>query len=105
MNTLSAPQVLERLSQNPDLKLVMTLSPTAFSKCHIPQSINIWNLELAEEQLPKEAEIIVYCSDHSCQASYQAYRGLEKLGYQNIWRFSGGLREWSEAGFTLETSI
>ena len=105
MNTLTAPQVKIKLQQNPNIQLVMTLGPKAFEKCHIPRSINIWDIETAKQQFSKTTEIIVYCSDHNCLASYQAYHELEKAGYQNIWRFSGGLREWNEFGYPLIQSI
>lgn len=101
MKTLTAPQVKNKLENDPEVQLVMTLYPQAFDKCHIPKSINIWDIEMAKQRFSKSTEIIVYCSDHTCMASYQAYHELEKAGYQNIWRFSGGLREWNEAGYPL----
>ena len=102
MRTLNAKQVKKLLDQYPDTQLVMTLSPLAFQKAHIPGSTNISDIQTAIQQFSKETKIIVYCSDHSCMASYAAYQQLEQAGYQNIWRFSGGLVEWSEAGFSLE---
>ena len=46
MNTLTAPQVRNKMQENPNVQLVMTLSPQAFAKCHIPMSINIWDIEM-----------------------------------------------------------
>ncbi len=101
MKTLSAYQVKNRIEVNPDVKLVMTLGPDSYAKCHIPNSLNIWNIEAAKVVLPHDCEIIVYCSDQSCLASYYAYQQLERNGYRNIWRFAGGLLEWSKANLPL----
>ena len=104
MKTLSALQVKNKLAQNPNTKLVMTLSPKAFAKCHIPGSLNIWNIETAKMKFGANTEIIVYCSDKTCVASVYAYQQLEQAGYNRIWRFSGGLVEWHQAGYPLVES-
>lgn len=102
MKTLNAQQVKNQIEQHPETQLVMTLSPLAFQKAHIPGSTNIWDIQTAIQQFSKETKIIVYCSDQTCMASYAAYKQLESAGFQNIWRFAGGLVEWMEAGFELE---
>ena len=104
MKTLTAHQVRQKLKLNPGIKLVMTLGPQAFTKSHIPNSLNIWNIEVAKEEFSKDTEIIVYCSDTNCMASYQAYHQLEKASFENIWRFSGGLVEWNGSGYPLSGS-
>ena len=101
MKILTAQQVNNKIKENPTIQLVMTLGPKAFAKAHIPGSHNIWDINLAKEQFPKDTEIIVYCSDKTCMASYAAYQQLEHAGYQHIWRFAGGLVEWSEAGYEV----
>jgi len=104
MKTLSALQVKNKIAQNPKTKLVMTLGPHAYAKCHIPGSLNIWNIESAKMQFERNVEIIVYCSDRTCLASIYAYQQLEQAGYSRIWRFSGGLVEWNKAGYPLVES-
>ena len=101
MHILSAHQVKTKLKEDRDIQLIMTLHPTAFRKCHIPGSINIWNIEKAVASLSRHAEIIVYCSDLHCRSSYLAYQQLEQKGFTNIWRFAGGLVEWEAAGYPL----
>ena len=101
MRTLSAIEVKNRIKQNSKVHLVNTLNGNAFIKAHIPNSLNITSMKVAELLFDKDDEIIVYCSDVTCTASYYAYKQLEAVGYTNIWRFAGGLREWSENGFPL----
>ena len=103
MKILTAIQVRKLLKSDPEIRLVMVLGNKAYEKAHIPGSINISNIEDARIEFPRHTKIIVYCSDHACVASYQAYLLLENAGYKNIWRFAGGLREWSDAGYELNT--
>lgn len=103
MNILSAREVKKHLEENPQTFLIMTLQPAVFAKGHIPGSINIWRIDQALELIPQNAQIIVYCSDRACRSSFMAYQLLEKNGYQHIWRFAGGLVEWTELGYPLRS--
>jgi rhodanese-related sulfurtransferase len=91
MKTLNATEVKNRINQNSNVYLVNTLSASAFQKAHIPNSLNINSMDTATELFGKNDEIIVYCSDVNCMASYYAYKQLELAGYTNIWQFAGGL--------------
>ena len=105
MKILNAQQVQHKLQANPDLQLIMTLGPDRFESARIPGSRNIWQIERALEQLEKGDEIIVYCSDVTCMASYHAYHLLLQAGFSRVWRFAGGLVEWAEAGYELEGNL
>ena len=101
MKILTAVQVKQMITDQPDIKLVMTLGPNSFAKCHIPGSLNIWDIETAKKEIPRNSKVIVYCSDTRCMASYYAYQQLEEAGYTQIWRFAGGLLEWDDLGYEL----
>ena len=101
MKILTAQEVKNRIDTTPGIKLVMTLRPDAYIKSHIPGSVNIWDINTAKKVFSKNTEIIVYCSDQTCMSSYYAYQQLEDAGFNNIWRFAGGLVEWDQAGFQL----
>jgi 3-mercaptopyruvate sulfurtransferase SseA len=45
--------------------------------------------------------IIIYCTDEACNRSIILYQKLDSFGYQKIFRFAGGLREWEAAGYEL----
>ena len=53
-------------------------------------------------QLRKDEEIVVYCTDHICNRSIVMYYQLEDLGYKNVFRYPGGIREWANNGQELE---
>jgi rhodanese-related sulfurtransferase len=58
--------------------------------------------EVAARRLPKDADIVVYCSGVSCPQSKLAAEKLQTLGYRNTVAFEGGLQAWKEAGFRIE---
>ncbi len=96
----------DRLDRDDDFVLVNVLGPESFEKGHVPCSINVPREEL-EEKAPrmwpdKNQEIVVYCSSYSCEASPQAARLLETLGYTNVVDFKGGLIDWEDAGYNIE---
>jgi rhodanese-related sulfurtransferase len=58
--------------------------------------------EVRGTNLPRNAEIIVYCDGPKCPMSRLAAEKLIKLGYDNVRAYEGGLEEWKAAGFPIE---
>lgn len=116
MNEISCKELKEKIERNDQFKLVNCLSKEKFEMMHIPGSINF---PLTPEifgdivRLKNELshffdigdEIVVYCTDNACQASIVIYNQLNELGYEKLKRFSGGLKEWQEDGYSLEGSL
>ena len=92
----------EKMDRGDDFKLVMTLAEWAYQMSHIPGSININNLQQAQDLLDPDDDIVVYCSDTNCLASRAAYHYLTSNGFKHVRRFSGGLADWQAAGLPLE---
>ena len=49
-----------------------------------------------------ETLIVVYCAEPSCGKARHVAEKLKKNGYRNVRVYSGGLVEWSHAGFPME---
>jgi rhodanese-related sulfurtransferase len=58
--------------------------------------------EVPATNLPKNAEIVVYCGGPKCRQSCMAAKKLVKLGYANVRAYEGGLEERKAAGLTVE---
>jgi rhodanese-related sulfurtransferase len=58
--------------------------------------------EVRSTNLPKNAEIIVYCGGPKCPQSRMAAEKLAKLGYDNVRAYEGGLEAWKAAGFATK---
>jgi len=103
MKTIDYNSFVEKLhSGQSTVKLLNALEPSPIRRLQIPNSINFHQVEDVEQVLSKDDEIIVYCTDTACNESTNLYYRLEHLGYRNVTRFSGGIREWDSNGQALE---
>lgn len=50
----------------------------------------------------KEAMIVVYCANAKCPASGLLAGRLVRMGYKNVWRYSGGIEEWEANSQKIE---
>lgn len=105
MKIMGREELKAKLDRGDNFKLVMTLDRRAYDRMHIPGSLHFNNLTEAMGQLKPEDEIVVYCSNVSCNASINAYQMLRSRGFQNLYRYAGGLAEWHEAGYPLEGNM
>ena len=102
MELISREELKAKLDRGDDFKLVNVLSDWAYRAKHIPGSLHINTVEQGLQQLQKDDDIVVYCSDAACVASQWAYRILKMHGYQHVRRYAGGLNDWEQAGYLLE---
>jgi rhodanese-related sulfurtransferase len=97
-----------RIQQNEEFVLVDALSPMSYAKSHLPGAISIppqWGEEWVRRRVPDpDTEIVVYCSNATCDSSVIVARRLADLGYRNIKHYAGGKEDWAEAGLPLEGS-
>jgi rhodanese-related sulfurtransferase len=109
MRTINANELKDLLDRGEDLVLLNVLDPDAFEHEHIPGSINIPNRrldfikEVEKVAERKDRRVIVHCSNKLCQQSPDAARKLERAGYTNVIEFQGGMAEWKQAGFGVES--
>ena len=52
----------------------------------------------------KEKTIVIYCGFVKCTRSHNGAAWAVKLGYKNVYRYSGGVFAWKGAKYPLETS-
>lgn len=48
------------------------------------------------------AKLVTYCGSSECPMSEKAAARLEDMGYKNVHRYQGGIKEWKEKGFPTE---
>ena len=82
------------------------LPAIAYAGAHLPGAVNITPERvdtLAERRIPdRDARVVVYCANPSCDSSVTVAARLVELGYTNVRHFSGGKQAWREAGLPLE---
>jgi len=54
--------------------------------------------------IPKDREVIIYCSGTECELSLFLARDMVYHGYENVYIFYGGWREWERARLPMEGS-
>lgn len=104
--TIDRETLKEKIDRGDDFHLVETLLPREYEKWHLPGAINIHFNRIgkeARERFSEDDQIVVYCHDEECRASPIAAEKLEKMGYKNVYEFSGGKAAWKEAGYPTES--
>jgi rhodanese-related sulfurtransferase len=103
MKTITCDELINKLMVDyTSFRLLNALEPSPVMTAQIPHSLNILKEEEILLRLKKDEEIIVYCTDHICNKSIVMYYRLESLGYKNVFRYPGGIREWVSIGQELE---
>src|SRR4051812_37292247 len=88
---LDRAELRARLAADNPPKLVMVASDFGFRAKHIPGSIHVHKQGEGFEQLDKDDDIIVYCSDIGCRASSAAIQIFLQRGFSKISHYAGGL--------------
>ncbi len=98
---------LRRRLRDSSLTIVDVLPAESYAAAHIPGALSM-PLELvasrARELLPdRDAEIVVYCGNLTCDRSEQAQQQLHELGYTNVRDYRAGIADWVESGEPTES--
>ena len=106
IQTVSTQELEERLRQGTRLEFWNVLTDEYFHGEMIPGSrrvpLDTVGKEVREANLPKGAEIVVYCAGPECPQSRLAAEKLRALGYTNVRAYEGGLEEWKSLGHDVE---
>ena len=102
IRTIGRDELKAKLDRGDDFKLIMALNRWAFEAKHIPGSVHFDSPDELYAVVAPDDEVVVYCSQVDCLSSVALYRDLVRRGYQHVWRYSGGLLDWEDAGLPLE---
>ena len=103
---ITRPALAEALlSKNPPI-LFEALDRKYFDVGHLPTARVLPPTEI-DAVVPahvarKDAPIVLYCASETCMNSHQAAERLEAQGYSNVAIYTGGKKDWQEAGLKLE---
>jgi len=81
--------------------------PEDYAYGHISGSINIPYDYIDDymdmlRAIPKDRDVIIYCSGTECELSLFLGRDMQYEGYEKIFVFYGGWREWQNAKLPIE---
>ncbi len=104
--TITREALRAKMEAQEDFVLVDVLSPESYAKGHLPGAINMPVSEIESEapgKLSIDDTIVVYCASFECHASPTAARKLEEMGYTRVIDYEGGLADWKDASYPLES--
>ncbi|MEV0614682.1 rhodanese-like domain-containing protein [Nonomuraea sp. NPDC050404] len=85
-----------------------TLGGQYYAQQHLPGALSLVESEVAERVgtlLPdKDAAVVTYCTNPSCNNSKAVANRLTALGYTNVRRYVEGIEDWVAAGLPVESS-
>ena len=101
MEDISTEELVELKESGEDFVLVGVLGEKYFEEEHIPGAINIPYENIASEVLErfdKDQKIVVYCKNKACNASPEAAKKLDQIGFKHVYDYDLGLQGWKDAG-------
>ena len=106
-NEITADELKRRMDGGDPPLIVDVMPPSQYLLLHLPGAINI-PLEYVHEvleYLPREQDMVFYCTNEDCELSKVAAKKLELHGFTNVLVFKGGLAEWENAGYMFSTIL
>jgi rhodanese-related sulfurtransferase len=102
---LTVDQVKAKLDCGEKFHLVDVREESEFAKDHLPKATHLGKGIIerdVEERIPDTgAEIVLYCGGGFRSAL--AADNLQKMGYTNVFSMDGGIRDWREKKYPLES--
>jgi len=99
---LTRQQLQDKIASGHPFKLLMAVSDFGFRVKHIPGSIRVTTEPSTFSWLPKDTDIVVYCSDVDCRFSRRVLERMRESGFVQLSHYAGGLTEWESAGLPIE---
>jgi rhodanese-related sulfurtransferase len=79
-----------------------------YRELHVQGALNVppetWEQLSSTElgKVEKTKEIVVYCSQESCDDALKLAKKLREAGFTRVSAFTGGFRAWDEAGYPAD---
>ena len=105
MDHISAEKLKKDIDARKEVTIINVLDKEYYQDCRIPTSINIsykGDMQKAVEGWDEDSYIVVYSTSQECNASKDAYKKLSTMGFSNVYRYKGGIKEWKEKGYPTE---
>ena len=110
MISLSPQELKAKQESGSFFTLVDLQDADAYAHRHIPGAVHMepsstCNEDCARLLKDKDAEIVLYGAFDELGKGALVAEVLEKAGYSNVFRLSGGFMGWMEAGFSVEHGV
>ncbi len=92
-----APESAQKAEgQEPNVRIVDVNPPELYNNAHIKGAINVPLDKVKEvsEGWNKKTPVVVYCASYDCTASDDVAEQLQKLGFEDVSVYPGGINAW-----------
>ena len=107
MQKISTQELRKLFDSDQKFYLVDARGADTYQMEHLPKAISLplgkVNHRHSKYFPNKSVQIVSYCTDVNCEASVKVGKRLEELGYQNVWHYADGIKEWKQANYLTET--
>ncbi len=107
ISKINKEEILGLMDKSQPMVLVEALPIKYFNEAHLPGAVQIDYTEVTEKApsllTNKCKKIVVYCASSDCENSTKAATTLDKLGYENVFIYKEGKKEWIDSGLPIET--
>ncbi len=99
-----AKEELRKMLEKGTVVLLDVRNYAAYLEKHIKGAISLPTdvIDREVKTLDKSKPVAVYCTSSTCPLSGYAAEKLSSFGFK-VFDFAGGIAEWSEAGFPVES--
>ncbi len=110
MEKVTPVELKAMIDDSADIVLINVLSEAAYDDARIPGSYNIPveepDFERRVEELVGDPsrKLVVYSTGPEDETSFIAAERLEDAGFSDVAEFDGGLEEWVDIGFGLDSN-
>jgi rhodanese-related sulfurtransferase len=105
-NTLDCDDFFTLVKDTENAFLFDLREKAAFDECRIVDALSAdskENLKTYLLEIKKSDPIFIYC-DHGIR-SKQCFKWLKSLGYKKVYQLKGGIKNWKDAGFPLDSAF
>ncbi len=122
-DVITTSELEDLIGSGEDILIIDTMPfEASFKKNHVPGAVQFlfpipemqtWNTEETDGKTEqdyvallgpdKDKKIVVYCGFVKCTRSHNGAMWAKKLGYNNVYRYPGGIFAWKGAGYDVET--
>ena len=123
-NIVSTEELMKWIDEKKDMLIIDTMPyEDSYKKQHVPGAeqflfpipdMNEWDTKETDGKTKedfisllgtdKDKPIVVYCGFVKCTRSHNGAAWAVQLGYENVYRYPGGIKAWKEAGYPVESA-
>ncbi len=100
---INADDLQKLQTENPSIVVIDSRSGDWFDGTVIKGAIQLAASDTNEETLSKIApdksqSVVFYCTNEQCPASSKAAHKAAEIGYNNLYKYPGGIEDWKKRG-------